>query len=46
VLGWSERTANPSEVAARVARVARVAGVADVLAESDPLVRSMMPGSR
>jgi len=40
VLGWSERTANPSEVAARVA------GVADVLAESDPLVRSMMPGSR
>jgi len=43
VLGWSERTANPSEVAARVARVA---GVADVLAESDPLVRSMMPGSR
>jgi len=38
VLGWSERTADPSEVAVRVA------GVADVLAEDDPLARALAGG--
>jgi len=38
VLGWSARTADPSEVAVRVA------GVADVLAEDDPLARALAGG--
>ena len=35
VLGWSARTADPSEVAVRVA------GVAEVLANDDPLARAL-----
>ncbi|PZS27960.1 MAG: hypothetical protein DLM58_18045 [Pseudonocardiales bacterium] len=38
VLGWSERTADPSEVAVRIA------GVADVLAEDDPLAVALAGG--